>query len=124
MAEGGKEAMDCSFDSKEDYDLYRRLMNEKLRIQKQSEERKKQTKAVKVRQVQASKLEERERGFEVLFSGANQERIEEARRRQIPALGAQERRPTGSSSGGHMRPPSADRGRNQWAVETVELRGK
>eukprot|EP00931_Biecheleriopsis_adriatica_P060466 TRINITY_DN36321_c0_g1_i1.p1 TRINITY_DN36321_c0_g1~~TRINITY_DN36321_c0_g1_i1.p1 ORF type:complete len:1561 (+),score=282.18 TRINITY_DN36321_c0_g1_i1:78-4685(+) len=123
MAEANKEAMDSSFDSKEDYELYMRLMNERQRIQHKTEEKKRQTKALKLRQKQAQTLEERERGFQLHFAGANAERLEdEARRRQQQA----DRRSVGSSGGSLARAASRERPRSgkEWQVETVELRGK
>lgn len=115
----GKEALDSSFDSKEDYELYMRLMNERQKLQRQMEDKKRQTKAAKVRQVQAQKLEEREKGFQLYVSGANEERIEEARRRQ-QQLQADRRsfRPVPAASAG------AVGSGKEWQVETVELRGK
>ena len=84
-----------SFDSTEDHEMYKRLMVERRRIQRQMEKCRKQR---VVRQ-----LEDRERGFQLYTSGANEERVDDVRRRE----GTQEK-----FGGGR-----------EWQVGTVEIRG-
>eukprot|EP00434_Breviolum_minutum_P016309 symbB.v1.2.014371.t1/scaffold956.1/size149065/4 len=87
--------------------LGEKLMVERRRIQ-QKDDKTRQTKALKVRQPQ--KPEDRERGFQLHFAGANEDRLKEARRRQqqasqVPARGMESRR-------------------KEWLLKTVELHGK
>lgn len=102
-----------------------RLMAERRRMQQQQQDEKTRRKrAVKVRQASLQRqpnLEERERGFQLYVSGANEERVDEARRRQFSQQHQQRRRSgDGSGSGNGMSScPS-----REWQVETVELRGK
>jgi len=105
MAKDGP-GLDNSFDSREDYELYKRLMSERQRIQRQFEQ-KKQRRAVKVRQTAGTNLEERERGFQLFVSGANEERIAEANRRK--QLGRAEE--------------LGRQGTREWQAQTVEIRG-
>ncbi|CAJ1442505.1 unnamed protein product, partial [Effrenium voratum] len=101
------EDLDGSFDSKEDYELYRRLMNERQKIQNK-EEKRRQTKALKAKPIQSDSLEERERGFQLHFAGANEDRLKQANRRQRT-----------------MQEPSQMRSKSkEWQVRTVELQGK
>lgn len=100
-------AEELDFDSKEDYELYKRLMTERGRIQRK-EEKTRQTKALKIQQLQ--KAEDRERGFQLHFAGANEDRLKEARRRQqtsqVPSAGGMESH------------------KKEWQLKTVELPGK
>ncbi|CAE7406615.1 Pxmp2 [Symbiodinium natans] len=90
-------------------------MMERTRLQNKAEEKKRQTKALQVRQ-NSQNLEERERGFQLHFTGANEQRLLEARRRQLqPSTRMQE--VAGSKS------DELHSGK-EWQVRTVELRGK
>ncbi|CAK0892703.1 unnamed protein product, partial [Prorocentrum cordatum] len=107
-----------SFDSRDDQELYARLMSERQRIQRQHEERKRQ-KAVRVKQAKpAVSLEERERGFQLYISGANEERAAEEARRLRQAR----RRPSGGLPGAGG--GGADAAQSQWQMATVEFKGK
>ncbi|CAK9079564.1 unnamed protein product [Durusdinium trenchii] len=103
-------AEEVDFDSKEDYELYKRLMSERSRIQRK-EERVKHTKAPKARPLQMQRLEDRERGFQLHFAGANEERLKQAKRRQQQSPLAQVQ-------------TSEEPQRKEWQMKTVELHGK
>eukprot|EP00928_Gymnodinium_smaydae_P043070 TRINITY_DN28938_c1_g1_i1.p1 TRINITY_DN28938_c1_g1~~TRINITY_DN28938_c1_g1_i1.p1 ORF type:complete len:1607 (-),score=369.21 TRINITY_DN28938_c1_g1_i1:28-4848(-) len=109
--------LERSFDSREDYELYMRLMQERQRIQRQAaDERRGPRRPSRQKQrvpVAATKLEERERGFHLYVSGANEERVAEARRRS-------RQRPQSIGAVGNR---EASRPK-EWQVETVELRGQ
>eukprot|EP00435_Cladocopium_sp_Y103_P019942 s4522_g4.t2 len=77
------------------------LMTERSRIQRK-EEKTRQTKALKIQQLQKAEepwlaAVDRERGFQLHFAGANEDRLKEARRRQqtsqVPSAGGMETQP-------------------------------
>ncbi|CAE7648361.1 KATNIP, partial [Symbiodinium sp. CCMP2456] len=106
------EDLDSSFDSKEDHELYKKLMLERTKLQYKAEEKKRQTKALQVRQ-NSQNLEDRERGFQLHFAGANEQRLAEARKRELQPSHTKEQ---GRSEELHSG--------KEWQVRTVELRGK
>mmetsp|Transcript_32028 Transcript_32028/g.73811 ORF Transcript_32028/g.73811 Transcript_32028/m.73811 type:complete len:111 (+) Transcript_32028:65-397(+) len=105
------EDFDSSFDSKEDHELYQKLMWERTRLQHKAEEKRRETKALRSRQA-SQNLEERERGFQLHFAGANEQRLVEAKRRQMQPSQEAGPRSEGLHSG------------KEWQVQTIELRGK
>merc|ERR1719310_2691033 len=90
-----------------------KLMSERRKIQVQLEDKRRKKKDLKMK-----KLEERERGFHVHFSGANSERIDEARRRDQRSQEDRRRLPP------QMRGGNAENAGKEWQMATVELKGK
>eukprot|EP00929_Paragymnodinium_shiwhaense_P020879 TRINITY_DN13777_c0_g1_i1.p1 TRINITY_DN13777_c0_g1~~TRINITY_DN13777_c0_g1_i1.p1 ORF type:complete len:1653 (+),score=426.78 TRINITY_DN13777_c0_g1_i1:112-5070(+) len=125
--------LEGSFDSKEDYELYKRLMEERQRIQQQQEasaakhakrSRRKPSASKPRRGGQcpadnAARLQALERGFELCVSGANKERVEELRKKSKAI--AKKSGPGGFQGAGSAGRPSTGR---EWQIETVELRGQ
>eukprot|EP00927_Polykrikos_kofoidii_P076589 TRINITY_DN73654_c0_g1_i1.p1 TRINITY_DN73654_c0_g1~~TRINITY_DN73654_c0_g1_i1.p1 ORF type:complete len:1461 (+),score=257.73 TRINITY_DN73654_c0_g1_i1:63-4445(+) len=140
----GAQDLECSFDTREDHELYLQLMQERQRLQQRCEDKRRQKKpVVRKRHSVASpaKLDERERGFQLYVSGANEERAELASRHnkvlqfpRKPSAGAR-RGCVGGGYGGRTGPNGdgndyvpcpgeAKHGARQWQIETVELRAE